>query len=514
MRGVACARLMHACTAIFMSIDLDYLVGKTIVSATLGKNIFAEFRRWVVMMRFLEVSSTARVRATEPLDDHVKDFLVVLYREESFRDCLTKVGSVWKCKINILNQFLYSFHPSVEQVKMSGATSFVSGPNPTENVAASPFIELGCPFNLYEAFKMLLLLPLLPFRLAIGGLALVAVALINSLVVRNWPLEKPLTPWRRRAVLFSKELVLITLWCLGFRIRVRGRENIKIAERLGAVAVFNHVSWIDAFVLVWLMAPSGVSKESNGRIPIIGQAVRALQTVYIPYDKLSRRGGGGGGGGGGKGTDTIAAGTEPEGFTASAATITAATTTTATSLHDGHIAAATGGDGEAQTDTLMPGANNGCSNGIVPCCDGSSSRNTNINSNSGSSSSKTARGSAGSSNNRSSSTVETSHACTDGAEGAAEIAARGEVPPAAAVAAAAAAPPPPATGSRRRSDVATSRVTDILMHRVHHPSYCKLGGFPLVVLAPEGTTANGRGLLNFRTGAFVLGRPILPICFR
>ncbi len=38
------------------------------------------------------------------------------------------------------------------------------------------------------------------------------------------------------------------------------------------------------------------------------------------------------------------------------------------------------------------------------------------------------------------------------------------------------------------------------------------GGFPLLAMAPEGTTACGRSLLSFRTGAFVLRRPVLPIC--
>ncbi|GLI63753.1 hypothetical protein VaNZ11_006826 [Volvox africanus] len=359
-------------------------------------------------------------------------------------------------------------------MKMSEATRFVSGPNPIDWVESSPFIELGCPFTLYGALKMLFLLPLLPFRLAIGGLALVTIAVTNSLVIWNWPLEKPLPPWRRRVVLLSKELVLVTLWCLGFRIRVRGRENIKTAERLGAVAIFNHVSWIDAFVLVWLMAPSGVSKESNGRIPVIGQAVRAMQTVYIPYDKLSKRSGncgdsGGGRGPGGKGTSTCPAVHVPKGGTSAAATMS-------------------------------------------PCSDCSSSSSS---SNDKSNSSASSMRDLGRASSSSCSAIETNHAFfTDGAEGAVGgKAACAEAPPVTAGGAGAAAPAP-AIGSHGRNDVVTSRVTEVLLRRVHHPSYCKPGGFPLVVMAPEGTTSNGRGLLNFRTGAFVLERPVLPICFR
>lgn len=79
-------------------------------------------------------------------------------------------------------------------------------------VADSPFIELNCPFTLYEALKMALLLPLVPLRIVVGGLALVAIAVINSIAAWQWPLDKPLTPMRRKLVLFSKELVLVTLW--------------------------------------------------------------------------------------------------------------------------------------------------------------------------------------------------------------------------------------------------------------------------------------------------------------
>jgi 1-acyl-sn-glycerol-3-phosphate acyltransferase len=45
------------------------------------------------------------------------------------------------------------------------------------------------------------------------------------------------------------------------------------------------VSWLDAFIVVWLMAPSGVAKEYNAHLPVLKHAVRALQTVYIPSSK-------------------------------------------------------------------------------------------------------------------------------------------------------------------------------------------------------------------------------------
>jgi 1-acyl-sn-glycerol-3-phosphate acyltransferase len=37
---------------------------------------------------------------------------------------------------------------------------------------------------------------------------------------------------------------------------------------------------------------------------------------------------------------------------------------------------------------------------------------------------------------------------------------------------------------------------------------------PPLVIAPEGTLADGRCLLSFKTGGFVAGLPIVPILFR
>jgi lysophosphatidylcholine acyltransferase/lyso-PAF acetyltransferase len=86
-------------------------------------------------------------------------------------------------------------------------------------------------------------------------------------------------------VLRSKDLLILVFGALGFRIRVTGYQNIVHAHKQKAVIVFNHVSWLDAFVLVWLAAPSGVALEFNKNIPILSHAVRALQTVYIPNKK-------------------------------------------------------------------------------------------------------------------------------------------------------------------------------------------------------------------------------------
>jgi hypothetical protein len=43
---------------------------------------------------------------------------------------------------------------------------------------------------------------------------------------------------------------------------------------------------------------------------------------------------------------------------------------------------------------------------------------------------------------------------------------------------------------------------------------CRLADpdWPIVAMAPEGTTSNGKQLLRFRTGAFIHAAPVLPVC--
>ena len=108
------------------------------------------------------------------------------------------------------------------------------------NLHTSPFLELSSPFTAYEAIKLLLLLPLLPLRLIVGC---AVICIINSLAA--WGVEEgePLSAWRRRLVLASKELLPAVFLMMGFHVRVQGRENIARAQQLGAVGLFNHVAW-------------------------------------------------------------------------------------------------------------------------------------------------------------------------------------------------------------------------------------------------------------------------------
>ena len=54
------------------------------------------------------------------------------------------------------------------------------------------------------------------------------------------------------------------------------------------LGLFNHSSWVDAVVMMWLFAPSGVSKESNAHLPLIGTCIKAFQNIYVPRGKAAK----------------------------------------------------------------------------------------------------------------------------------------------------------------------------------------------------------------------------------
>lgn len=53
---------------------------------------------------------------------------------------------------------------------------------------------------------------------------------------------------------------------------------------LPQVACFNHVSYCDAFLMMCLFSPSGVSKASIARLPLLGQACRPMQNILIELE--------------------------------------------------------------------------------------------------------------------------------------------------------------------------------------------------------------------------------------
>jgi lysophosphatidylcholine acyltransferase/lyso-PAF acetyltransferase len=50
------------------------------------------------------------------------------------------------------------------------------------------------------------------------------------------------------------------------------------------IGIFNHVSYMDAFVVVWAFCAAGVTMHYTQFLPILGPGIRALQNLYLPKE--------------------------------------------------------------------------------------------------------------------------------------------------------------------------------------------------------------------------------------
>eukprot|EP00240_Pyramimonas_obovata_P004090 CAMPEP_0118937438 /NCGR_PEP_ID=MMETSP1169-20130426/22749_1 /TAXON_ID=36882 /ORGANISM="Pyramimonas obovata, Strain CCMP722" /LENGTH=363 /DNA_ID=CAMNT_0006881065 /DNA_START=80 /DNA_END=1167 /DNA_ORIENTATION=+ len=154
---------------------------------------------------------------------------------------------------------------------------------PPFDAGASPFFETGSPLVWSERVKLVLLLPLAVIRvillLEIGMVALI----FSRVAMLGLGDEEPLGSWRRAlAQNCIRASARGALFVLGFwHIPVSGKENLKEAERLRAVVVINHVSYLDGFLIEYLIFSSGVAKASVAKIPIIGTLTRVLRMIFV-----------------------------------------------------------------------------------------------------------------------------------------------------------------------------------------------------------------------------------------
>lgn len=106
--------------------------------------------------------------------------------------------------------------------------------------------------------------------------------------------REPLGPVRallvRRWIQFWAFQVMFI--CGFYTIKVTGLENFEKGKRVGAIMIFNHISYVDPLALVALLAPSGVAKSGVSELPFIGPFAIALQFLFVARrgtgDKVTR----------------------------------------------------------------------------------------------------------------------------------------------------------------------------------------------------------------------------------
>lgn len=92
--------------------------------------------------------------------------------------------------------------------------------------------------------------------------------------------EKPLTGWRKRLKGVIRFLGRSLAFCFGFHsIKKNGiRANRSDAAIFVAAP---HSTFFDAFTFFILGLPTGVSRAENGKLPILGRIVKAVQPILV-----------------------------------------------------------------------------------------------------------------------------------------------------------------------------------------------------------------------------------------
>ena len=117
----------------------------------------------------------------------------------------------------------------------------------------SPFLDTSYPMTAYEWFKLILLLPWTIIKLPIALLGFIIVWGITKLMILGSPINQPLSPARSKMMRPFLSFWADILMRLGFsfwRLPIKGKEHIKAAEEARAIIAFNHVSYMDPYVMV------------------------------------------------------------------------------------------------------------------------------------------------------------------------------------------------------------------------------------------------------------------------
>ena len=118
---------------------------------------------------------------------------------------------------------------------------------------SSPYLDTSYPMTAYEWFKLVLLLPWVIIKLPIALIGFILVWSITKLIILGSPINEPLSPTRSRIMrpfLSFWADILIRIGFSFWRLPIRGREHIKAAEDARAIIAFNHVSYMDPYVMV------------------------------------------------------------------------------------------------------------------------------------------------------------------------------------------------------------------------------------------------------------------------
>lgn len=98
----------------------------------------------------------------------------------------------------------------------------------------------------------------------------------------------PLRGWRKRARGILRFLGRSLAFCCGFHsIKKFGKRCSREESTIFVAAP--HTSYFDAFLFFILGLPTAISRAENGRIPIMGRVVRAVQPILVRREDVNNK---------------------------------------------------------------------------------------------------------------------------------------------------------------------------------------------------------------------------------
>lgn len=165
---------------------------------------------------------------------------------------------------------------------------------PTTSV--NPFVLSERNTSKYNQAKAYLLFPLVVIRLVFCIFICLSCALLCRLLLMGFPAPSadcadPEMSWIRRKTinLIVRVHCRVFLFVMGFYwISVKGSP-----DRTCKMMIANHTTMVDVVVLLYVCAPSFLSKSTVLQVPLIGSICRAMQVIGVdrfnPKDKLRTR---------------------------------------------------------------------------------------------------------------------------------------------------------------------------------------------------------------------------------
>ena len=152
-----------------------------------------------------------------------------------------------------------------------------------EYIQSSLWFDLRNVMGAYEWCKFVLLFPVAVLRFGLFflsvGVTCAIVVVLGYGLTHDGP---PAGPWRRAAIAVPiKACGWAILLLFGILPKVRGWANLRQAEKERAIGVFNHISFLDGFLITALYVPNGVTKASVATTPFLGPICRVMQLIHV-----------------------------------------------------------------------------------------------------------------------------------------------------------------------------------------------------------------------------------------